>query len=158
MLAYLLLALAQAAGLLIILLGWPGGWLQLGALALFDWYSAFEAVGMVPLALLAAVVLLTEVARFVFAPGTHDALVKRRATAVSLAGGTFGAAAGVLFPLVGPLFGALAGALVASAAAAISAPPGQPDSAPLAGQLVAAGLRSAAGLAIAAVALFTFIR
>lgn len=156
--AYLVLALAQAAGLVMILLGWPGGWLQLGALALFDWYSAYQAIGTAPLAFLAVVVLLSEVARLVVAPGKRDALVKRRAAAVSLVGGTFGVAAGVLFPLVGPLFGALAGALIASAAAAIGAPPRQHGSAPLAGQLAAAGLRSAAGLAIAAVALLTFIR
>ncbi len=156
--AYLLLGVAQAMGLLMILGGWPGSLVQLGALALFAWYTQFLLIGLEPLALLVAVVFIAELARFILAPGIRDPRVKRRAAALSLAAGAAGAGAGAMYPLVGPLFGALAGAFLGSAFAAIGSPPRVEGAAPLAGQLAAEGLRSAAGLSIAIFTLLTLIR
>ncbi|MDP9349430.1 MAG: DUF456 domain-containing protein, partial [Gemmatimonadota bacterium] len=47
--AYLLLAVAQVAGILLIPFGLPGTWLQVAALGVFAYSTGFTIVGWVPL-------------------------------------------------------------------------------------------------------------
>ena len=155
MVAYLLLGLAQVAGLLLTPFGAPGIWLQLGALGLFAWWSEFEPVGSIPLLVLVAIVLTAELAEAPLAGGRIERSLRRRAGGVGLAGAVAGAIAGVPFPLVGSLFGALLGALVGATIGGLSAPrPPRRGWATLGGQVLAMALRAAAGVGVALFALY----
>lgn len=155
MVAYLLLLVAQAAGLLMIVYGWPGGWLQLASLALFGWWTGLEMIGAIPLGLLAATLLLADLIKPVVAPASFDPLVRRRAAIAAMVGGAMGAAAGFIFPLIGMLFGALAGSLLGSASTAIGMRSQKNGYAPLSAQLAIVGIRTAAGISVAIFSLLT---
>lgn len=156
--AYVLLGLAQVAGLILTPLGAPGIWLQLGSLGLFAWWTEFAPVGPIPLVVLVAIVLAAELAEAPLAGGHIEPSVRRRGGAVGLAGGVAGAAAGVPFPLIGSLFGALLGALVGALIGTFSAPRGRKRGCvTVGGQTVALALRASAGVGIALFALYAVL-
>ena len=158
MLAYVLLGLSQLTGLLLIPLGAPGIWLQLGSLGLFAWWAEFEPVGPIPLLVLVAIVLTAELAEGPLAGGHIEPSVRRRAGVFGVGGAIAGAAAGVPFPLVGSLFGALLGALVGTLAGVSTARRAKrPGCATVAGQSVALAMRASAGVGIALFALYAVL-
>jgi hypothetical protein len=152
-LAYLLLGVTQIVGLLLIPLGGPGIWLQIGALALFAWWTEFAAIGAVPLVVLLLVVMTAEVVEAPLAAGGRRFQGRRRAGLAGLAGGVVGAILGFRFPLLGSVFGAVAGALTGTLIAAVSArSPGVTFWA-LLGQAGALAIKTAAGVIVALFAL-----
>ncbi|MQA91529.1 MAG: DUF456 family protein [Gemmatimonas sp.] len=156
-LAYLLLAIAQGAGLLITPFGWPGLWLQLASLALFGWWSGFEAIAGIPLVLLFAVVALAELIEAAATGGRIDAGRRRRTSVGAFAGAAVGAMLGIPFPLVGHLFGALIGAFVGSVAAAIGVRGRLSDFRDLGGEAIAMAVKTSASIAVAVFAILTFM-
>lgn len=112
--AYLLLAAAQAVGLLLIPFSGLGLWLQLLALGAFAWQTGFQPVGGIPLAVLVGLGIIAELVRL--ATGAHDIPepIRKRLGISGVAGGFAGAAAGVALPLLGSMFGALLGSAIAT--------------------------------------------
>lgn len=111
--AYLLLVAAQILGLLIIPLGLPGLWVQVLALVAFGWFTDFQTMGIVVLAVIVVLALLAEIAevllggRFARKYGGG-----RRAAWGAILGGTIGAVVGTPVPLLGHVFGAMAGSFL----------------------------------------------
>jgi hypothetical protein len=157
-LAYLLLGVAQAAGLALIPFGAPGLWVQLAALALFGWWTDFAVFGPVPLGILLVVALAAELIEAPLARGRMGAGARRRLGFGGLAGGAAGAGAGVFFPLLGSMFGALLGALAGSLLSSFRLRPPGIGRGAFGGQVVAMATRTAAGIVIAAFALLVSIR
>jgi hypothetical protein len=155
-LAYLLLAAGQAAGLVVTALAWPGVWIQLLALAAFAWMTNFEVVGTVPLALLFIFTLISEILGAIISR-RGDNGARRRIAVVALAGGVAGAATGIAVPLLGGLFGAFIGAILGAAVAGIVLRRKKLGEG-LPGQVLALGMRSATGVIVAAFILLTLIR
>lgn len=158
MVAHLLLGVAQAGGLLALLLGWPGIWLQVASLALFAWWTGFQAVEVVPLALLAAIAVLAELFVVVVTGGGVTEVRHRPAATAGLVGGTVGVGLGAAYPLLGSLYGALLGALLGSLLAAfgVRAPPAGFFA--RGAETISMGVRSAAAVVVAAFAILTILR
>jgi len=160
-LAYLLLAAAQVVGLAMIPAGYPGVWLQLGAIAAFGWWSDLSTeAGVVPLAILAMVALSADLTNLVVAGSRGDPVACRRLGIFALAGGVLGAVAAHWLPVVGSFFGALGGSLLGAMiglARGRSTVDGRPRQ-PKAGPATAFGLamRVTAGVAAALYTLLEF--
>jgi uncharacterized protein len=116
-LAYLLLALAQLAGLILIPFGLPGLWLQVGALALFAWWTDFATVGVFPIAVVGLAALAAELLEMLIG-GRYARRYGggRRAEWGAVLGGIAGALVGVPVPLLGSVFGAVVGSFLGAAA------------------------------------------
>jgi uncharacterized protein len=155
-LAYLLLGLAQAIGLLLIPFGVPGLWVQIAALALFGWWTDFATVGTVPLMILLVVGLAGELAEGPLTGGRIGRSARRWMGFAALAGGFAGAALGRYFPLVGSLFGAFVGSFLATAIAGFTLPGASPGS--RFGQVLAITMKVAAGIVVATFALLSLGR
>jgi uncharacterized protein YqgC (DUF456 family) len=114
--AYVLLALAQLAGIALVPLGLPGMWVQLAALGAYGWYTGFQTVGAWTIGIVAALALAGEVlewtigARYARRYGGG-----RRAEWGAVLGGIVGAMAGVPLPIVGSVVGAFLGAFAGAA-------------------------------------------
>jgi hypothetical protein len=156
--AYLLLGIGQAVGLVVTALGWPGLWVQLASLALFGWWSGFEVVAVIPLVLLVAMAVIAESFEAVLTGGRADRSRRRRSGITALAGGTAGAALGASFPLVGSLFGAVGGAFVGSLIGATASRARYPTFSALAGESIAMAVKTAAALVVAVFAILTLMR
>lgn len=162
--AYLLLALAQVVGLLLLPFGLPGLWVQAGALAIYAWATGFATVGATPIVVVFVLALLAEVAEL--ALGSYYARRyggSRRAEVGALLGGIAGALVGVPLPLIGSVIGAFAGAFVGAALAELAGGIGSRGAlrvgwGALVGRAVATALKAATGVAIAAIALFAALR
>lgn len=154
-LAYVLLGLGQAAGLLLLPV-WTGGlWLQLGSLALFAWATDFGLVGEIPLLILLAIAVLVEVVEPTLAGGRIDPRSRRAGGTASLVGAAAGSGAGIVLPLLGTLFGAFAGALAAAGLAAATRATPRRGAVDTVGLAFAFAVRATAAVAIAAFALHT---
>ncbi|HUE97370.1 MAG TPA: DUF456 family protein [Longimicrobiaceae bacterium] len=153
--AYVVLGLAQMAGLLLLPV-WPAGiWLQLGSLALYGWWSGFDPVGWIPLLILLAAAVLAEAVEPPLAGGKIDAATRRRGGTGGLVGGGCGALAGYTYPLLGSLFGALLGAVLGAGAAILSRLSARPGLFSSTGQAVALAVRSTTAIGIATFAFYS---
>ncbi len=114
-LAYLLLAVAQAVGLALIATGGPGGWLQLAAIGLFGWSTDFALIRESHIYIL---LLLTVSAELIVASiaGRQREPSPRTASVLGLLGAIAGAGVGFLVPLLGPILGAFGGAVAGATA------------------------------------------
>lgn len=155
-----LLAAVLFLGLLMIPLGLPGLWVMLGA-ALVYW-MAFPAggIGSWIMGIVSAMVVLAEVLEFTVA-ARYARLYggSQRAAWGAILGGLIGAVAGVPVPLVGSVIGAFAGAFVGAFVAettvrrGVRGDPVKVATGALLGRIVAAALKVAIGLAVAATVL-----
>ena len=156
---YALLAAAQLVGLLLIPIGLPGIWLQVGALAWFGYSGDWATVGLVQLGAAALIALVAEAAEWVLA----GRFARRyggssRAAWGAVLGGLVGALVGVPVPIVGSVIGAFVGTFVGAIVAELSARRGAGDSirvgwGALLGRVAAVGTKVAAGVMVAAIAL-----
>lgn len=108
--AYLLLVLVQVAGLLLIVFGLPGVWIQVAALIAFAWLTEFQTVGAIAISAMVGLALLAELAELML--GARFARRYgggRRAAWGAVVGGIIGALVGVPLPLVGSVVGAMVG-------------------------------------------------
>lgn len=157
--AYLLLAIAQVAGILLIPFGLPGLWLQIGSLALFAWWTGFATVGLLPVGVVIVLGLVAEWLEFALG-GRYARRFGggKRAAWGAILGGVAGALIGVPLPIVGSIIGAFAGAFVGAALGELSTGRGAHGAlragwGALLGRLVATALKVGIGVAVAAVAL-----
>ena len=111
--AYLLLVVAQVAGLCLIAVGLPGLWVQAAALGAFAYYGGFEQVSPISVGLVVFLALLAELAEFLLG-GRYAKKYGggRRAALGAILGGVVGALVGLPLPLLGSVFGAMLGAFV----------------------------------------------
>lgn len=162
--AYVVLALAQVVGLLMIPFGLPGIWVQAGALAVFAYLTGFATVGIYALAAVFSLALLAEIAEFLLAGGFARRYGGgRRAALGAMVGAIAGAVMGVPVPLIGSVIGAMVGAFAGAmlmeltrwrgAAPAIRAGWGA-----LLGWVIAVALKAGVGVVIAVLTLFVAIR
>jgi hypothetical protein len=156
-LAYLLLGLAQALGLLMIPFGAPGIWLQMASLGLYGWWTGFASFGVVPLLVLFLFALLAELLEPPLAGGRVRPEFRRFAGGAGLLGGAAGVAVGAAFPLVGSLLGAMLGAFVATTVVAPFVRPTRTGWGAMIGQTLAVSVRSGAAIAIAAYSLLSLV-
>jgi uncharacterized protein len=163
-LAFLLLALAQVLGLLLIPFGLPGTWLQVAALIAFAWWTGFATVGLVPIVVVLLLALLAEIGELLLA-GRYAKIYGggRRAAWGAVLGGMAGAIVGIPVPLLGSVFGAMIGAFVGAAlfelfggSAVRSAT--RAGWGALIGRLVSTAMKGGVGVAIAVFTLATAFR
>lgn len=154
MVAYLLLGTAQILGLLLLPITALGIWLQFGSLAAFAAWADFDAVGMIPLAILFALALLAEAAWWLLVGRRLERSVRRRGMVVAAGGGLVGVAAGLAIPLVGSLFCAFVGSLIGGLAG-VWKPAPEENQPSRSSRAFAFAFRSTAAFAIALVALAT---
>lgn len=158
--AYLVLGVAQAAGLLLIPFWTAGIWLQLGSLALYGWWSDFAPVSPVPLVILLVLTVAAELLEAPLSGGRIDPRIRRGGGIGGLMGAAAGAVVGVPLPLLGSLFGALIGGLGGAFAGVLvsrSDRPGRHRWGSAVGQAIALGTRCAAGVAIATFVIYTLL-
>jgi uncharacterized protein len=161
--ALVLLLAAQVVGLLLIVRGLPGVWLQVASLAGFAWYVDFQVVSVVTLGLVALLALLAEIAEFLLGGGYGLRYAGGGRTALgAVAGGLAGALLGLPLPLLGSVFGTMLGAFLGALALELT-PPRGPDPAlpagcgPLAGRIVATGMRAAVGVIVLVITLYVVL-
>lgn len=162
--AYLLLALAQVTGLLLIPFGLPGLWVQVLALTAYAWATGFVTVGFVPLALTLSLAGAGELAEWLL--GGHYARCYgggRPAVWGAILGGTAGAFAGLPVPLLGSVLGAFLGSFAGAALFELLAGRGTTPAlragwGAFVGRLVATALKAGIGVSIAAIALLAALR
>jgi uncharacterized protein YqgC (DUF456 family) len=163
-LPYLLLAVAQVAGLLLIPFGLPGLWVQVGALAIFAWATDFATVGLYSVSIVFFLALLAEIAEFLFAGGFAKHYGGgRRAAVGAMLGALAGAMLGVPVPLLGSVIGAMLGAFVGAMLLELTRGVGATPAAragwgALLGWITAVALKAGLGVAIAVFTLFIAIR
>jgi uncharacterized protein YqgC (DUF456 family) len=162
--AYLLLVLAQLAGLALIPFGLPGLWVQVGALAVFAWATGFATVGTYPVVLVVLLALLAETAEFLLA-GRYARRYGggRRAAAGALVGGVAGALLGIPIPLVGSVVGAMLGSFVGAALLELTTGRGAHPAlragwGAFLGRVVAMAMKGGLGVVVAVFSLFTALR
>ena len=162
--AYSLLLLAQAAGLLLIPFGLPGTWVQVLGLAAFAWATDFRIVGAVPIVVVLLLAVVGEVIEFVLG-GRYARRYggSRRAAWGAIVGGVVGAFVGVPVFLIGSVIGAFVGAFAGAALLELTRSPDARAAmrvgwGAFVGRLVATAAKSALGVVIAAVALLTALR
>jgi uncharacterized protein len=161
---FVLLVIAQVAGLLLIPLGFPGIWLQVAALAAYGWYTDFATIGWWPILLVAAMAAFAEAIEFVMG-GRFAAKYggSRRAAWGAIIGGVVGGVigGGVIF-LIGGLFGALIGSFLGAMLFELTLTLRDPawrsaakvGWGALIGRMVATVIKSSIGVAIAVISLF----
>jgi uncharacterized protein len=162
--AYLLLALGQLAGLLLIPLGLPGLWVQVAALGGYAWYTGFTTVGPILLAVVVGLAVLAEVAEFLLG-GRYAQRYGggRRAALGAIVGGVAGAIVGIPVPLLGSVFGAMlgsfAGAMLLELTTGRGASPAvRAGWGALLGRVVATAMKGGVGVVVAVLALFAALR
>lgn len=161
MAAYLLLALGQLAGLLFIPFGLPGTWVQVGTILLYAVLTDFGTVGWVTIGVAALIAIVAEVVEFLLG----GSFARRygggkRAMWGAILGGTVGAIVGLPLPIVGSLIGSFVGSFAGALMAELTAESGLTTAlrtgwGALLGRLAAVAAKSAMGVAIAVLALFS---
>jgi uncharacterized protein YqgC (DUF456 family) len=112
---YTLLILLQLTGLVLTLVGLPGLWLMVGAIAFYGWWTGFDLyIGWPALISMFLLATAAEIVEFLAgAAGSKVAGGTKRSMAGALAGGLVGAIAGsVLLPI--PIVGTIAGMCIGS--------------------------------------------
>jgi uncharacterized protein len=162
--AYLLLALAQIAGLLLIPFGLPGLWVQLGALALYAWWTDFATVGAFSFAVIFILAFLAEIAEALLA-GSYAKRFggSRRAGWGAIVGGVIGAVVGIPIPLLGSVFGGILGSFAGAVAFELVGGRRSKEAVragwgAMVGRVVAMGVKGGVGIVIAVVALVAALR
>lgn len=162
--AYLLLALAQLLGLVLIPFGLPGLWIQVGALAVYGWATDFATVGLYPLLAVGLLALLAELAEFLLAGRMARRYGGgRRAAVGALLGGVVGALLGVPVPLLGSVIGAMLGSFAGAALLELTTGRGATPAVrvgwgALVGRVVAVAMKGGLGVVIAVLVLFAALR
>lgn len=162
--AYVLLALAQIVGLLLIPFGLPGLWVQVGALAVFAWATNFATVGLYSVGIVFFLALLAEIAEFLLAGGFARRYGGgRRAALGAMAGALAGAIVGVPVPLLGSVVGAMVGAFAGAMLLELTRGTGATPAVragwgALLGWITAVALKAGLGVAVAVFTLFVAIR
>lgn len=158
---YLLLAAAQVVGILLIPLGLPGLWIQVGALALYGWQSNFATMGVIPIILTVGLGLVAEALEFALG-GRYARRYGggRRAAWGAILGGIAGAIMGVPVPIIGSVIGAFVGSFVGAALLELTTGRGANPAlragwGALLGRVAATAVKVGIGIAIAVVALFS---
>jgi hypothetical protein len=139
-------------------LGGPGVWVQLGALAVFGWWTGYSELGVVSLVILFLLAASAELIAVSLRRGEIDAPSRRRIGIGGLAGGGLGALLGLKFPLFGSLLGALAGGFAGTLASSLGMRVQGLPRIDRAGQVLAMSVSTAAGIVIAMFTLFVLIR
>lgn len=162
--AYLLLVSVQLIGLLLIAVGWPGIWLQVGSLALFAWATGFEVVGQVTVGLVVFLALLGEMAEWTLG-GRYARRYGggRRAAFGAILGGMVGAIVGMPVPLLGSVFGAMVGSFAGAVLFELStgrgaSPALQVGWGALLGWMIAVAMKASLGVVILVLAMVTAFR
>lgn len=162
--AYLLLALAQLAGLVLIPLGLPGLWIQVAALAAFGWATEFATISAFAIGVVVVLAVVAEVAEFLLA-GRYARKYGggRRASLGAVLGGIAGALLGLPIPLLGSVIGAILGAFVGALVLELTtgrgtAPAVRAGWGALLGRLVATAMKGGVGVVIAVFTLLTALR
>ena len=159
--AWALLAVACAAGLVLVPLGLPGLWLMLAAGLTHRMVAPASRIDWNVLAAVTAVAIVAEYLEFALAARyTRKYGGSKRAGWGALIGGFIGAIVGVPVPIIGSIIGAFAGSFVGALTAeySVSRNVGVAQRAAfgsLVGRVAATAIKTAAGLAIAAVLLIT---
>lgn len=162
--AYLLLALAQVVGLLLIPFGLPGVWVQVGALVIFAWATGFATVSLYSVGIVVFLALLVEIAEFLFTGGFARRYGGgRRAAVGAMVGALTGAIVGVPVPLLGSVVGAMLGSFAGAMLLELTrgtgaAPAARAGWGALLGWITAVALKAGVGVAIAVFTLFIAIR
>lgn len=154
MVAYLLLGVGQLVGLTLIVLGIPGVWLQLVALALFGWWSEFTQVGAIPLVILLILVSVAEILILQNGRSERDRSAQRAIGGAGMAGGIGGAVLGLGFPLLGSIAGAFLGSWVGAGLGGWRLRSRAGFTTRLLPRVASTAIRTTAGIAVAA---FTFV-
>ena len=159
--AYALLVLAQAAGLLLIPFGLPGTWLQVLGLVGYAALTDFTTVGAVPIVIVLMLAVMGEVIEFTLG-GRYARKYggSKRAAWGAILGGLVGAFIGVPVFLIGSVIGAFVGAFAGAMLLELTRSPDARVAmrvgwGAFVGRLVATAAKSAIGVAIAAVALLS---
>lgn len=164
MVAYVLLAVAQIVGLLLIPFGLPGIWLQAAALGVFAWATGFATVGVWPIVAALLLALIAEIGEFLltghFAQRYGGG---KRAALGAVLGGIVGAVVGLPLPLVGSVVGAFLGSFVGAAVLEMTTRSGTQPAlragwGAVLGRLASTALKGGVGASIAALALLTSLR
>lgn len=161
---YLLLALSQVIGLLLIPFGLPGLWVQVGGLIVYAWLTGFTTVGaatMIGVLVLAAAAELAEFllgARYARRYGGG-----RRAAWGAILGGIVGALAGVPVPIIGSVIGAFLGSFAGAALLELTTARGASPAlragwGALVGRTIATVLKVGVGISVAVVAMAAALR
>lgn len=158
---YALLALALIGGLLLVPFGLPGTWVQVLGVAAYGALTDFRTVGWVTIGLVLALAVIGEVVEFALG-GRYARKYggSRRAAWGAILGGVIGAFVGVPVFLVGSVIGAFLGAFAGAALMELTRSPDARAAlrvgwGAFVGRLVAVAVKSAIGVAIAAVALLS---
>lgn len=161
---YLLLAAAQVVGLILIPLGLPGLWVQVGALAIFGYATDFATVGAYPIVIVISLALLAELAELLLAGGFARRYGGgRRAALGAMIGAITGAVVGVPLPLIGSVIGAMVGSFVGALLMELTrrrgaAPALRAGWGALLGWVVSVAVKSGVGVTIAVFTLFVAFR
>lgn len=157
-LAYLLLGVAQAFGLLLVAIGAPGVWVQLASIAGFAWWTGFQPISPIPILILATLALTADVVAASTGASRLDSEDRTKMGVMGILAGGAGAIVGLRFPLVGSLFGGLIGTLVGTAAGLIRLPPASRAIAGTFSLWIATSMRTATGIAVAVFTTLTLLR
>jgi uncharacterized protein YqgC (DUF456 family) len=164
LLPYLALAAAQLVGLVLIPVGLPGLWVQVGALALYGWLTGFQTVGAASMIAVLVLAGIGETAEFVLGGRyARRAGGGRRAEWGAVLGGVAGAVVGLPLPILGSVVGAFVGSFAGAALLELTRGRGTVPALKVGwgafvGRIVATALKAAIGVSIAAVALIAALR
>lgn len=163
MIAYLLLALAQLVGLVLIPFGLPGIWVQVLALVAYAFGTGWTTVGWVPVVVAVLLALAAEGIEWVlggrFARHYGGG---RRAMWGAVVGGVVGAFAGIPVPVLGSIIGSFLGSFAGAALMQMTEGGWRPALrtgwGAFLGRLAAVAVKGWLGAAVAVVALLSALR
>lgn len=161
--AAILLGASLVACLFLVLLGFPGLWLMLGAALVYNWLAG-ATFGTATLVTVGVLALLAEILEFTLsARYTRRYGGSPRAGWGAIIGGFLGAMAGIPIPIIGSVIGALAGAFIGALVLEYTRAEATRGSATrvawgaLVGRVAAAGAKTGIGCAISAILLVVAI-
>jgi hypothetical protein len=155
--AYLLLGVAQIAGLVLIAFGLPGAWVQLVAVAAIGWWTGFTFIGVAPLLILVTLLASGELLALLVRRRRLGPIATRKIGFAALIGGVGGGILGVFFPLMGSMIGVLLGASTGALIGGVRARSDGVAMGDLWGPIAAVIARTTAGVAVAAFTLLLLI-
>ncbi|HEX3035452.1 MAG TPA: DUF456 domain-containing protein [Thermodesulfobacteriota bacterium] len=117
-LVFVLFLIVALAGLISLIVGFPGTFIILAASALYGWYGGFEEITVKVITILVALAVLGEILEFLLGIlGAKERKASKTAIVGSIVGGIVGAIWGAAFLLgvgaiIGAFLGAFAGAFI----------------------------------------------